>query len=51
MRIQLLGIAHLVVGSPFQVQGVLRKTTLTRGRFFEESQHVALTIYFFVKHV
>ena len=32
-KIRLLGIAHPVVGSPFQVQGVFRKTALTRGRF------------------
>ena len=32
-RISLLGIAHPVEGSIFQVQGVFEKTTLIRGRF------------------
>ena len=49
-RLSLLGFAHPVEGSLFQVQGVFRKTTLTRGRFSEESQIVAL-IFYFVKHV
>ena len=40
--IQLLGIAHPVEGSLFQVQGVYGRTTLTRGRVLEESQIVAL---------
>ena len=31
--IQLLGIAHPVEGSLFQVQGVFGKTALIRGRF------------------
>ena len=31
-KLSLLGFAHLVEGSPFQVQGVYRRTTLTRGR-------------------
>ena len=41
-RIQLLGIAHLIVGSPFQVQGVFRKTFLIRGRDYEAGRTVAL---------
>ena len=45
-----MGIAHLVDGSLFQVQGVYGKTTLTRGRFLKESRIVAL-IFYFVKHV
>ena len=49
-RLSLLGIAHPVKGSLFQVQGVFRKTALTRGRFLEESRIVAL-IFYFVKHV
>ena len=49
MKISLLGIAHPVVGSPFQVQGVFGKTTLIRCCFREESRHVALI--YFVKHV
>ena len=32
-KIPLLGIAHLVEGKLFQVQGVFGKTTLIRGRF------------------
>ena len=32
-RLSLLGIAHLVEGTLFQVQGVFGKTTLIRGRF------------------
>ena len=38
-RIQLLGIAHHVVGSPFQV---FRQTALLRGRDYEAGQTVAL---------
>ena len=38
-RIQLLGIAHPVVGSPFQVH---EKTALLRGREYEEGRVVAL---------
>ena len=44
MRIFLLGIAHPVMGPPFQVQGVYRETALRRGRDCEEGRHVALTI-------
>ena len=44
-KISLLGIAHPVVGSPFQVQGVFGKTVLTRGRSLEESRHVALIMF------
>ena len=40
--IPLLGIAHPVEGKLFQVQGVFGKTMLIRGRFLEESRHVAL---------
>ena len=49
-RLSLLGFAHPIEGSLFQVQGVFRKTTLIRGRFLEECQIVAL-IFYFVKHV
>ena len=49
-RLSLLGIADHIEGSLFQVQGVFRKTTLTRGRLSEESRIVAL-IFSFVKHV
>ena len=40
--IPLLGIAHPIEGILFQVQGVHKRTTLTRGRVLEESQIVAL---------
>ena len=46
-RIQLLGIAHPIVGSPFQVHGVFRKTMLLRGQDYEVGQTVAL-IHVFV---
>ena len=49
-RLSLLGIAHPVEGSLFQVQGVYRRATLTRGPFSEESQILALISYF-LKHV
>ena len=45
-KLSLLGFAHLVEGSLFQVQGVYRRTTLTRGHVLEESQVVALGIRF-----
>ena len=41
-KLSLLGIAHPVEGSLFQVQGVCRRTALTRGRILEESRVVAL---------
>ena len=41
-RFSLLGIAHPVEGSIFQVHGVYIRTTLTRGRILEESWVVAL---------
>ena len=54
-NISLLGIAHPVVGPPFQVQGVYRETALQRGRDCEEGRHVALTILlqkvFYVKRI
>ena len=49
-RFSLLGIAHSVEGSLFQVQGLFGKTALIRGRFLKESRIVAL-IFYFVKHV
>ena len=42
MRLSLLGFAHPVEGSLFHVQGVYRRTTLTRGCVLEESRIVAL---------
>ena len=41
-KLSLRGISHPVEGSLFQVQGVYRRTTLTRGRVLEESRIVAL---------
>ena len=41
-KLSLLGFAHPIDGSLFQVQGVYRETTLTRGHVLEESQIVAL---------
>ena len=46
-RLSLLGFAHPIEGSLFQVQGVFGKTTLTRGRFLEESRIVALVDTFY----
>ena len=48
-KLSLLGFAHPVEGSLFQVQGVYRRTTLIRGRVLEESRVMALV--FVVKHV
>ena len=45
-RLSLLGIAHPIEGSLFQVQGVYRRTALTRGRVLEESRIVALVFIF-----
>ena len=42
-KLSLLEIAHPFKGSLFQVQGVYKRTALTRGRVLEESQIVALT--------
>ena len=41
-KLSLLGFAHSVKGSLFQVQGVYRRTTLTRGHVLEESWVVTL---------
>ena len=46
MKLYLLGFAHPVEGSPFQVQGAIGKVTLIRGRALEESRLVALTFLF-----
>ena len=40
----LLGIAHPVEGSLFQVKGLFEKTTLFRGRFLEKSRVMSLMI-------
>ena len=43
-KLSLLGFAHPVEGSPFQVQGAIGKAALTRGHVLEESRVVALGI-------
>ena len=45
-KLSLLGFAHPAEGSPFQVQGAIRKATLTRGRVLEESRLVALILLY-----
>ena len=45
-KLSLLGFAHPVEGSPFQVQGAIEKVALTRGRVLEESRLVALAFLF-----
>ena len=47
MRLSLLGFAHPIVESPFQVH---EKTALLRGREYEEGRVVALRIIF-VKYI
>ena len=41
-ELSLLGIVHPIEGSLFQVHGMYRRTTLTRGRILKESRIVAL---------
>ena len=41
-RLSLLGIAHPVVGSPFQVQDRYRQTALLRDQDYEVGRTVAL---------
>ena len=45
-KLSLLGFAHPIEGSLFQVQGVCTKTALARGRVLEESQIVALILLY-----
>ena len=45
-KLSLLGFAHPVEGSPFQVQGAIGKAALTRGRMLEESLLVALILLY-----
>ena len=49
-KLSLLGIAYPVEGSLFQVQGVYRRTELTRGRVLEERKGCGFGIRF-VEHV
>ena len=49
-KLSLLGIAHPVEGSLFQVQGVYRRTAFTRGRVLEESRIVALVFILYDMH-
>ena len=43
-KLSLLGFAHPVDGSPFEVQEVCMRMALARGRVFKESQIVALVL-------
>ena len=45
-KLSLLGFAHPVEGSPFQIQGAIGKAALTRGRVLEESRVVAFAFDF-----
>ena len=45
-KLSLLSFAHPVEGSLFQVQGVYKRTALTRGRVLEEIRIVALAFSF-----
>ena len=45
-KLSLLGFAHPVEGSLFQVQGAIRKAALTRGRVLEESRLVDLILLY-----
>ena len=45
-KLSLLGFAHPIEGSLFQVQGVCTRTALARDCILEESQIVALGIDF-----
>ena len=45
-KLSLLGFAHPIEGSPFQVQGAIGKVALTKDRVLEESQLVALILLY-----
>ena len=45
-KLSLLGFAHPVEGSPFQVQGAIGKAALTKGHVLEESRLVALILLY-----
>ena len=45
-KLSLLGFAHPVEGSQFQVQGEIRKAALTRGCVLEENRLVTLALSF-----
>ena len=47
-KLSLLGFAHPVERSPFQVQGAIGKAALTRGHVLEESRLVALEFLFYI---
>ena len=47
-KFPLVGIAHPVEGSLFQVHGLFEKTTLFRGRFLEESRVVVVMSLVFI---
>ena len=46
MKLSILGFAHPVEGSLFQIQGAIGKATLIRGRVLEESRLVALILLY-----
>ena len=45
-KLSLLGFAHPIEGSPFQVQGAIGKAALIRGRVLEESRLLALILLY-----
>ena len=45
-KLSLLGFAHPVEGSPFQVQGAIGKAALTRGHVLKEIRLVALILLY-----
>ena len=45
-KLSLLGFAHPVEGSPFQVQGAIGKAALTRGHVLEENRLMALMLLY-----
>ena len=50
-KLSLLGFAHPIEGSLFQVQGVHKGMTLTRGRILEENRIVALAFSFCITSI
>ena len=45
-KLSLMGFAHPIEGSPFQVQGAIGNAALTRGRVLEESRFLALILLY-----
>ena len=44
-KLSLLGFAHAVEGSQFQVQGLFGKTALIRGRFFRRKPDCGFDVF------